>query len=123
MWLFEGERRAESMTASAAGPRCNTQASNFSFPRRSGAPPFMNTASIPNCLKQSDNSEPGGSLILTRRTRAEVFLPERGGANAIPEAFCMALGNALTNYILGVGPDFGKGEEGQWPAQKSHYPE
>jgi hypothetical protein len=34
-------------------------------------------------------------LISTRATRAEVFLPGREGASAIPEAFCMALGNAL----------------------------
>src|SRR5438034_10849484 len=109
MWLFEGERRAESITASASGPRWSTQASNFSFCRRSGAPSLMNTASIPNCLKQSDKSEPVGSLMLIRATRAEFFLLGRGGASVSPEVFDMALGNALTTYIFDVRVDCSKG--------------
>jgi len=46
-------------------------------------------------LKQSDKSEPVGSLIPIKATRAEFFLLGRGGASVIPEVFCMALGNAL----------------------------
>src|SRR5438552_7832732 len=107
--LFEGDRRAASITGSASRSICSTQASNFSFSSRVGKASLITTASIPNCLKQSDNREPVGSLILTRATRAEFFLAVRGGASAIPEALCMAMGNALNRYILGVGPDFRKG--------------
>src|SRR6476660_6308305 len=107
MWLFDGDRRAEYMTASAAGPRCRTQASNFSFCSRSGAPPFMKTASMPNCLKQSERSEPVGSLISTRATRAEFFLVGRGGASVIPEVFCMAPGNSPNELHF-------RGQEGVW---------
>src|SRR5579862_1932126 len=123
MWLFDGERRAESMTASASGSRCTTQASNFSLVRRSGTPVVMKTVSIPNCRKHSARSAPVGSLMLTRATRAVCFLPGRIGASAIPEAFCMLLGTTITSHILHFGRNFGKEEEGQYLAQRSYYPE
>src|ERR1700730_7808268 len=96
MRLFEGELRTDSITASAPEPNCSTQASNFSLRIRSGTVPLINTASIPNCLKQSDKTERVGSGISTRATRAQAFLLRRGGvASTVPKAFCMAVGNAL----------------------------
>src|SRR4029077_10532941 len=123
MCPWEGEGGADSITASASDPRCRTQASNFSLCRRSATSVFRNTVSIPNCLKHSAKSVPFGSLMLTRATRAEFFLPGRRGASVIPEAFCMVLGTVVTTYILSSEARFGKGEEGQCLTQRSYYPE
>src|SRR5437016_3029552 len=95
MRLFDGEVRTDSITGSASGRNDSTQASNFSLCMRSGMLPVMATASIPNCLKQSDKRERVGSLISTRATRAEAFLLGGGAARTLPDAFRMAMGNAL----------------------------
>src|SRR5580704_15006886 len=92
---FEGDRRTESITRADSGTRCRTQASNFSLCMRSGTLPVISEVSMPNCLKHSDKREPAGSRRSTRATRATVFLLGRGGARTAPEAFSMALGNAL----------------------------
>src|SRR5213082_2317029 len=98
MRLFDGEVRTDSITGSASGRNDSTQASNFSLCMRSGTLPVMVTASIPNCLKQSDNRARVGSLISTRATRAEAFLLGGGDARTLPDAFRMAMGNAETPF-------------------------
>src|SRR5689334_23001148 len=95
MRLFDADRRADSITGTASGVRCTTQASSFSRCSRSGTLPVITTASIPNCLKQSASKERAGSLMSTRATRAEAFLLRGGGARTSPDDFCMSLRNAV----------------------------
>src|SRR5882724_10659629 len=99
MRLLEAEVRTDSITGTASGASCTTQASSFSPCNRSRTFPVITMASIPNCLKQSTSNARAGSLISTRATRAEFFLLRGGGARTIPDDFCMAFGNALKHYF------------------------
>src|SRR5580704_6987288 len=84
--LLDGEVRAASIMGWAVGPSFKTQASNFSFCRRSGVL-GMTTVSMPNCRKQSASTARTGSLRSTRAARAAAFLPAGRGATAVPMAF------------------------------------
>ena len=86
MRLFDGEVRAASITACAAGPSFTTQASNFSLRRRSAAFSFTITASIPNCRKHSDRMAWLPSLRSTMAMRATTFLGWAMGARVLPRA-------------------------------------
>jgi hypothetical protein len=120
---LEGERRIESITAADSGTSRTTQASNLSCCIRSGTSPFMSTVSIPNCLKHSTKSDPVGSSMSTRATRAEVFLLGRGGARTAPEAFCMALGNALPEQFWPAVGVLAKAKKANGRVPRSYYPE
>src|SRR5579872_3100675 len=86
MRLLEDEVRADSITSCAPGPSLTTQASNFSFFRRSAASPLSATLSMPNCRKHSASVLRKGSLMSTRATRAEAFLFESAGITRVPKA-------------------------------------
>src|SRR6476620_9463081 len=98
MRLFEADVRTDSITGTASGARCTTQASSFSRCNCSRTFPVNTTASIPNCLKQSASKTRAGSLISTRATLAELFLLRGGGATTIPDDFCMAFGEFSNHY-------------------------
>src|ERR1700693_682088 len=91
MRLFEGEVRADSITASAPGARWSTQASNFSRRRRSAALDDPITVSIPNWRKHSVSRNLADSFRSTRAARAVPFLVG-AGAKAVPQAFSMDWG-------------------------------
>src|SRR5581483_5376459 len=102
MRLLEGDVRAASMTSSAPGARCKTQASNFSDFRRSAIPPVMTTVSIPNWRKHSDKTVLAFSLRSTRAARAATFL--EGGRGASTEPRALSMGGAVSALKLYSGP-------------------
>src|ERR1700691_3563947 len=103
MRLLEGEVRTDSMTVSAPGARLSTQAANFSRFRRSGASALITTASMPNCLKHSDNRILPDSLISTRATRAEAFLEGRTDEATVSNDLSIAMGICvLSLYYSGL---------------------
>src|SRR5579863_3848139 len=75
--LLEGDVRSASNTDSGLPPRPSTQASNFSFFRRSAAFAARDTVSIPNWRKHSASSARYGSFSPTMAVRARL---RRGGA-------------------------------------------
>src|SRR5260370_786206 len=87
--LFEGELRAASITASAPSPRASTQASNFSFFRRSAAFEVTITVSIPNWRKPSDRSARAGSFKPTSAVRATAFRLGGAGTKFVAKALSM----------------------------------
>src|SRR5882762_6569300 len=86
MRLFDGEVRAASITACAAGPSFTTQASNFSLRRRSAAFSVTITASIPNWRKHSARMAWLPSLRSNMAMRAAAFLGRAMGARVVPRA-------------------------------------
>src|SRR5580693_10513897 len=92
MRLLEEEVRAASMTASAPEPRPITQASNFSWRRRSDALADTSTVSMPNWRKHSVSRAREDSFRSTRAARAAAFLVGEVNAGAVPKAFCMSGG-------------------------------
>src|SRR5512144_548128 len=85
MRLLDGDRLATSMTGSQAGSSLTTQASNFSFRKRSAASPVITTVSTPNWRKQSAKIARVGSLRSIRAARAALFLMVMEG-DRVPRA-------------------------------------
>src|SRR5271168_4696390 len=122
MRLLEGEVRAASMTVSAPEPRLITQASNFSWRRRSAALDDTSTVSMPNWRKHSVSSAREDSFRSTRAARAAAFLVEEVNAGEVPKAFCM-LGASfpVRKFIVARRERHGKTLRGRAGVQKSHY--
>src|ERR1700677_2974890 len=91
MRLLEGEVRAASMSVSAPGARLMTQASNFSWRRRSAEPAEVTTVSMPYWRKHSVSRARDDSFRSTRAARAAPFLTGVG-ARAVPKDFSMGSG-------------------------------
>src|SRR5580700_1811136 len=100
MRLLEGEVRAASMKASAPGRRLSTQASNFSWRRRSTEPAEVTTLSMPNWRKHSVSRAREDSFRSTRAARAAAFLAGDVGAKAVPKAFSMSRAGSSTKPIV-----------------------
>src|ERR1700732_2334765 len=109
MRLFEAEVRADSMAASASGPNFNTQASNFSFFKRSGTLAVITTVSTPNWRKQSDRIILAGSLRLTKATRADAFLLGGIGVRVVPRDLFMSVAIALKTLFWAALSRLAKG--------------
>src|SRR5580704_8247653 len=110
------------MTASAPGPRWRTQASNFSWRRRSAAPEETSTVSMPNWRKHSVSNAREDSLTSTRATRAATFLVEGVSAGAVPKAFSMSEGRFQYESLLWLGRDeMERPLKGSRGVQKCHY--
>src|ERR1700688_843828 len=103
MRLLEGELRAASIMASAPGPRLRTQASNFSWRRRSAELAEVTTVSMPNWRKHSVSKNLEDSLRSTSATRAAAFLVERAGATAVPIVFGIVRGRYQYESLLWRG--------------------
>src|ERR1700691_347775 len=102
------------MTASAPGARWTTQASNFSWRRRSTDAAEVATVSMPNWRKHSDSKARDDSLRSTRAARAATFLVETVDARALPKAFSMGSGPiSSTKVILPCRGGDGKNPKGQ----------
>src|ERR1051326_121032 len=123
MRLFDGEVRAVSRTGWAVGASFTTQASNFSFLRRSLAVPDRMTLSIPNCRKQSVKRPRTGSFRSTRAALAEDFLPLLGrGETAVPMAFSIgSLIPALQDPLCIPARALAKANKDSFRVPRSHY--
>src|SRR5437660_10298291 len=82
---------------SASPSSFSTQASNFSFLRRSAACSVMRTVPIPNFREHSDNTILAESFTLMSATRAQFFLLLGVAA---------ALARALLITLVGGGMEF-----------------
>src|ERR1039458_5370741 len=78
------------MTSSAPGPRFRTQASNFSWRRRSAAPEDTNTVSMANWRKHSFSRNLEDSFRSTNAARAATFLAGGVRAGAVPKALSIS---------------------------------
>src|SRR6516162_387265 len=105
MRLLEGEVRIASMTAWAPGPSLITQASNFSFFRRSAALPGRTTGSTLNCLKHSPSTLWAASFRSTKATRAAAFFLGAMGARAVPKVDSMAGVRSIVQDHSGGGSE------------------
>src|SRR5271170_1545460 len=90
--LFDGDVRAASITVSAPSPRLSTQASNFSFFRRSAALAVTTTVSMPNWRNPSVNSVQAGWFKPTSAVRAAAFSVKGAGAKVVAKALSMSRG-------------------------------
>src|SRR5579862_1491909 len=90
--LLEVDLRADSMTSSAPLPRFRTQASNFSFRRRSAALAVTITVSMLNWRKQSVRTARFDSFSPTSAARAAVFRTNEMGARVVAKALFIAIG-------------------------------
>src|ERR1700689_2825932 len=113
MRLLEGEVRAASIMASAPGARWSTQASNFSWRRRSAALAETSTVSMPNWRKHSVSRAREDSLRSTRAARAAAFLVGRTGAGAVPKAFSMSGAGLSPKLYCGAAGARWKDPKGQ----------
>src|SRR6266446_3497476 len=111
------------MTFSAPGPRLITQASNFSWRRRSAEPAEVTTASMPNWRKHSVSKNLEDSLRSTSAARAATFLVEVGvRAGAMPKALSMsARPVSVRKFIVSRLEEDGKTLRGRPGVQKYHY--
>src|SRR5260370_39337205 len=111
--LFEGEERAASITASAPCPRLITQASNFSFLRRSAAFAVTITVSIPNWRKPSDSNARAASSRPTSAVRAAAFRTIGAGGKDVAQALSIGGEEApLSKSIVEAGGPPGKKQKG-----------
>src|SRR5215510_3095341 len=122
MRLFEGEERAASITACAAGPSFTTQASNFSLRRRSAALPSTITDSMPNWRKHSVRIFLLSSWRSIMAMRATAFLGGATAARAVPWALSITkAAKSSCEPILAWEARFGKDSFGKWTVQKCYY--
>src|SRR5580704_8091113 len=123
MRLLEGEVRAASMTAAVPVARLMTDASNFSWRRRSAALEDTSTVSMPNWRKHSVRRAREDSFRSTRAARADAFLVEEVNAGAVPKAFCMSGASfPVRKFIVARRERDGMSLRGRTGVQKSHYP-
>src|ERR1700693_5150670 len=102
------------MTASAPGARLSTQASNFSWRRRSAALEDTSTVSMPNWRKHSLRRNLEDSLRSTRAARAPTFLRAGVRGGAVPKLLSMsARPVSSTKVILACPGGDGKTLKGQ----------
>src|SRR5215469_14989307 len=102
MRLFEAEVRADSITASAAGVKFTTQASNFSLANRSAALPIRDTVSTPNWRKHSERIDMAGSFMSTKAARAAALRGGGMGAVAVLKPLSMGIVTVALKLYSGL---------------------
>src|ERR1039458_2291871 len=108
------------MTSSAPGPRFRTQASNFSWRRRSAAPEDTNTVSMANWRKHSFSRNLEDSFRSTNAARAATFLAGGVRAGAVPKALSISARLVSSmKVIVACRGDDGKTPKGQADRYKS----
>src|SRR5579872_80661 len=119
MRLFEGDVRADSITALAGGANFTTHASNFSLVSRSAAFPDITTLSIPNCRKQSTRSPLAGSFRSTKAARAAAFRPVESGVTDVPKA--LSIGAEYQNPFCSLPGCLAKANKDNGRVPRCHY--